>query len=281
MKRKPKAAKNDFTKAMLPKNRKEVFFDVVKLQWQSLLLQGLILLLFYLPLLLSTAVKDIYIATAYATEGAQAAQNTVMLELLLSFVNIPLLAIFAVGVSGVLRTVRQYAWGENVHLSTDFSKGIRDNYGQTAAIGMLAGLIFALCLTVYYSAAAYASPVMGAVSLLPIALSALVAAPILAIALAMVPVYSNKLWATVKNAFVVYLHDLPKVLGSALLCLLPWCIAIVPDFYCHILGSAAAVLLMPFSLLAWTLLCYNRFDRHINPLVSPQLIRKGIYNETD
>lgn len=288
MKRKYKLAKTEYTKSMLPQTRKEVFFDVLQLQWRSLLLLGLILLLFYLPLLLSTTVNDLYISNLYASlEGADdtakmaAGQALVYLDIIRSVINILFIAVLAAGFSGICRVVRQYAWGENVHIPTDFARGIRDNFSHTAAIGALAGLIHTLCLTVYYTASSYSTSLLSALSLLPIAISALAVLPILALAIVMIPVYSNRLGATLKNAFAVYSRSLFKVLLSLGCCLLIWIPAMLPNFYCHIFGSIAAVLLTPYALLAWTLFCYDQFDKYINPIVCPQLVGKGIVWDTE
>lgn len=283
-----KPAKMDYTKNLLPQNRRQVFFDVLQLQWKKLLLLGLLLLLFYLPLLLSTVVKDVYVSNLYTAladanndEKLAAGQTLAILDLLRSLVNILFILVFAVAFSGVLRTVRQYAWEENVHLPTDIGKGIKDNYLQTAAIGALAGLIYTLCLMVYYTASSYSVPTVAMLSMLPIGISVLVILPILMISLAMVPVYSNRLWVTLKNAFFIYTRCLPKVLLGMLCCLAVWLPAAIPNFYCHVFGSVFGVLLTPISLLGWTLLCYNCFDRHLNPIVCPQLVGKGIVRDAE
>lgn len=282
--KKLKIAKTDYTKNMLPQTRRQVFWDVVQLQWKKLLLLGAILLLFYLPLLLSAATKDIYVANLYTSlKGADEAQKLAAgqtlanLDVLRSLVNILFLLVLAVAVSGILRVVRQYAWEENVHLPTDMGKGIRDNYLQTAAIGVIAGLLYTLCLTVYYTAPSYTSPLLSVLSLLPIGISLLVILPITLIALVMVPVYSNKLWMTFKNAFFIYTRCLLKVLAGTVCTLSIWIPALIPNFYCHVFGSLFAVLLTPFALLGWTLFCYNCFDLHLNPIVCPDLIGKGLF----
>lgn len=286
MKKKRRAAQADYTAAMLPQTRKAIFFDVLQLHWQKLLLLGFFLLLAYSPLLLSTAAKDIYISNLYAAlEGAEdaqkaaAGQTLVCLDILRSLVNIVFILIFAVVFSGTMRTIRQYAWMENVHIPTDFARGIRDDYGQTAAIGALSGTVYTLCLTVYYSASAYSSTLVAAFSLLPIAISLLFVLPVFAIALSMVPIYQNRLWTTLKNAFYVYSRTVLKSLSALALCLTPWLISLLPNFYCHIFGSIAASLLTPFALLAWFLYCYTQFDIHINPIVCPELIGRGILHD--
>ena len=60
MRKKRTVYPKDYSRDMLPHSRKEIFFDVVKLQWRTLIGCGMVLLLFYLPLLLSCVVKDLY-----------------------------------------------------------------------------------------------------------------------------------------------------------------------------------------------------------------------------
>lgn len=57
---KPKIAKTDYTEAMLPHTRKEVFFDVVKLHFRELILCGVIVFAFSLPMHILTLLEDAY-----------------------------------------------------------------------------------------------------------------------------------------------------------------------------------------------------------------------------
>lgn len=283
MKFNPKKATSDYTADMLPATRKALFFDVVKLQWRNLALCGGLLLLFAVPLLLSQGLEDMFIATLYqsldqadAAQLVQAGEQLAYFSILRSLVNIMLIVLLCLPLAGVCRILRQHAWGENVHTLTDLLLGIRDNFRQTAALGALAGLIFTLCLALYYWVSAWKASVLSVVALLPIALSLLFVLPILAISLVMIPVYANPLRTTLKNAFAIYTGSLGRVLLALSLCLAIWIPALLPNFYCHMLGLAVGMLLSPFCLLAWTLQCYDLFDRHINPLVCPELIGRGI-----
>lgn len=284
MKKKQPSAKSDYTKSMLPQNRKAVFRDVLQLHWQKLLLLGIILFLFYLPFLPVNMYYDSYAAEIYQALPSmdkprqEAAIHSVMqLDLLRGAISIPLLVLLSLPLSGILRTIRQYAWEENVHIPTDFAKGIRDNFRQTAALAALSGLIYTLCLSVYYTADAYRFEIISILSLLPIAISLLLVLPIVAISLAMIPVYSNGIWKTLKNAFFVYTRSLLPSLGFLILCLLVWIPAMIPHVLFHIFGGIFAALATPIALLAWTLFCYDRFDAHFNPLVCPELIGKGTF----
>lgn len=286
MRKKQKFANSDFSKNMMPQNRKQVFRDVMQLHWQKMLLLGVILLVFYIPILLLTICYDTYTAAVYqAMPGMEAEQQNaavnfvIQLDLIRSVITTVLLVLLSVALSGVLRTIRQYAWEENVHIPTDFARGIRDNFRQTAALCALSGLVFTLCLSVFYTADAYGSPLVSTLSLLPVAISALFVFPIFFIALVMIPIYSNRLGATLKNAFFVYTKSLLRSLGFLLLCLVIWVPSLVPHPLFHIFGSAIAVLLTPTVFLAWTVFCYDNFDKHLNPLVCPELIGKGTFRE--
>lgn len=283
MKFRPKKAAADFTADMLPQTRRALFFDVVKLQWKNLLFCGLILVLFGIPLILSQGVEDMFIMSLYQSVGSasdtqllQAGQQLAFFSVLRSFINILLIVVLCVALSGLLRVIRQHAWGENVHLLTDLARGIRDNFRQCAAIGALAGLIYALCLILYYFVGVLRSSFITVLALLPIAVSVLLVLPVFAISLSMIPVYSNPLKATLRNAFAVYTGSFWQTMPVLLGCLAVWIPALLPNFYCHMLGLFAGLLLTPFCLLAWTLFCHHLFDIHINPLVCPELIGRGI-----
>lgn len=286
MKRKQKAAKLDYTRQMLPQTRKAVFFDVLRLQWRNLLGLSLILLLFSLPLLVSVLVRDVYsgsyLAALSGTEQAsepEAGYALAYFELIRRLVNIPLLMLFCVGLSGALRVLRQYAWEENVHLPTEFFKGIKSNCLQLLILGGLGGLIIALCVLVLFFSGAYSSGLLSAISLLPIAVSVFLILPIFAICAVMIPVYSNPLGANLKNARYVYSASPWSVLGTLAVCGLFFVPLMIPNLLCHVLGHLLFVLLLPVTCLGWTLFLYGKFDETINEALCPELVGKGLFTE--
>lgn len=281
--RKKKPTSVDYSRQMLPQTRKAVFFDVLHLQFRPLFLLGLIAVMLYCPLLLSSLAKALYasgVHQAIRDGGPEAVpalgQSLVLLDILHAFFSVVLIPVFTLSLSGISRIVRQYAWGENVHLTTDFAKGVRDNYGAITLLGVLTGLIFALCVSVFYHSLTWGHPIVSILCLLPIGISILLVLPVFSVALAMIPIYRNPFPATLKNAFYVYIHAPWKVLGVLACCLLVWLPSLIPHFYGQLLGGIFGALATPFVLLAWDLFCYDLFDRFINPQVSPELIGKGI-----
>lgn len=284
MKRKNRVSEKDYTKQMLPQTRKAVFFDVLRLQWRNLLLLSLLLLLFSLPLLLSTVIGDVYSRSYLAelvsrgeTLRAEAWYALYYFEIGRRLVNIPLLLLFCVGFSGALRVLRQYAWEENVHLPTEFFKGIKSNCLQLLALGAASGLIIALCVVILLFSGAYSSGILSLLSMLPIAFSILFVLPIFAICAVMIPVYANPLRANLKNALAIYSAYPWNVLGTLGACALFFVPLMIPNLLCHVLGYVLVTLTLPVTCLAWTLFCYQKFDDEINKALCPELVGKGLF----
>lgn len=131
---KQKVAKTDFSEQNLPHNRKEVFFDCVKLYWQKLLLLGLIMLVCAVPLLTVSAVCDTVQQglSRQLEDGVidKVAYNgqTAWLRFAEALIDIPCYVIVCVGLSGTVRVTRQMIWAEPLFFANDFADGIKQNW---------------------------------------------------------------------------------------------------------------------------------------------------------
>ncbi len=282
--RRYKIATKDYEASMLPQTRRAVFFDVFKLQWRKLLILGGILVLFSLPMIVLNLLRDGYaIGLFYGAEGAtEEAKNQAGIQLLFADVwknvlqIIPFM-IYSVGLAGVLRVLRQFAWGENIYIPTDFGKGVKDNWRAMLALSFLAGGSLALCHFLYYLAVCYQTDTMWMVCIIPIAFCAIFALPVFAVSAVMIPVYNNPLTQVFRMAFLVYVKGFGKVLLGVLLTVALRAIGMLPNTFCHFVFGLVASVAAPTILLAWTLFCYNRFDKDINPAICPELIGRGLY----
>jgi len=282
-----KAAKYDYTPQMLPQNRKQVFFDVVKLHYAQLLSLGFILILFSLPLLISQILQDnmtssiISKLTDASTEEeiSTAYKNITAAENLRAVINVALFMLYSVGFSGVIRVVRQYAWEQNVRLMTDFSKGVKQNIGQMLFTAFIGGLIYALC--VY--AVNLASLSSGAISWLlymPVAISVMIVFPVICYTVIAISVYSNKWWKNLKIGFAVFAKSPFKTLLAVLCCIIIYIPQCIPNFYCHVIGRIVSSLLTPFALLGWLLFSFNQLDKFVNITLFPSVVGKGTFAVT-
>lgn len=271
----------DYTPDMLPSNRKEVFFDVVKLHFWDLVKLGLVLLLFAMPLHLLAIGEDVVTGSIYAqvqkatAEQQQGAYLTVMaIQMLRALLSTVLVPFFAVGLSGVLRIIRQYGWGENVFLATDFVKGVRQNWKQVTQLQFLMGVIYTLSLF----AQQLADISTGAVTWLlhiPMAVFILVILPMAGYAAAGIPVYSTGLLSHFRAGLQMYIKSLLSTLIGTFCTMAIYLPLLIPNLYVHIFGRVIATLLTPMVLLGWCLFCYNQQDKYINQAAYPGLIGKG------
>ena len=273
---------------MLPQTRRAVFFDVLKLQWRKLLLLGIILVAFSLPMVALNLVRDGYAYGMILLNGGaddsarnQAGIQMIATDVLVSaLLTIPFM-IYSIGLAGVMRVLRQFAWGENVHIPTDFARGVKDNFRSMLLLGALAGAILALCTYLYYLAVSYNTEMMWILCLAPIAFSVLFILPVFVISIVMIPVYNNPIIHIFRMAFWVYISGHWRVLLGVALTVALRVLGMLPNTFFHFVFGLLASLAAPVVLLGWTLFCYDRFDKDLNPDFCPDLIGRGLYIPPD
>ena len=198
---KVKPAKTDYLDSMLPRNRKEVFFDVFKLHWRSLVLLGIIILLFCLPFIF------VEIFEFFAVMNTQSQEDVVVDSVLISnisnLIKVPFFLLLAIALSGVIRVIRQFCWIENVTLSYDFFLGLKQNVRQVLVLMIITSIFWYLslyCLNISYISA----NIMKYVLVLPFGLFVFVIMPIIGYMLVAIATYSNSFLQNIKVAFIVY-----------------------------------------------------------------------------
>ena len=267
-----KPASTAYTSSMLPQNRKEVFWDVLRLHWGKFFWLGLLMLLCMLPVHLSAILRDVYTVNM---DPVLSKESIIQFQNLQTLISIPLMTVLAFPLSGLMRILRQYAWGENVSYSFDFFKGLRQNWVQTALTIFLGSSAFSLASIAFRTASA-SEGVAVFFACIPLGIFLLLLFPLCCFMLAAIPIYSSNWGGNLKAALLVYskapLKTLTVILGLGAL----WILSFVPNLYLRIFGRIIASLLMPTSLLVWTLFCYSQFDQHININEHPDLINKGI-----
>ena len=275
----------DFTRDMLPKNRKEVFFDVLKLHWGKLLACGLILLVFALPLHISAIVSDMYDITLRQqfSEGTITAEQ--MAGLYISFTNtrglidIALCVIFSVGLAAVLRIARQLAWEENVFMRYDVVKGIKQNALQCVLLGIIFGIIRFACN--YFMNALVSKNGIPYVGAAITVISIVLFAPAAIYSLMAICIYGNKFRHNLRLGFLLYFKHPIKTLGIFLACVaifIPQFIPLVSPVLVivHIVFRIISSVLSGIILLILFLFTSSLLDKDINPKHHPELIGRGI-----
>lgn len=273
----------DYEPGMLPQNRKEVFFDVLKLHFWDFIVLGCIVLLFSVPLHLAAIGEDmlagrIYAGLANGGAYSEGGYLTILaISVLRAAVSTALTPLFSMGLSGILRVIRQYGWGENVFLVIDFTKGMKQNWKQTMLLQFLMGVVYTLSLFAW-QLSAVSTGVMFLLLQIPMWVFALVVLPVFGYALAGIPIYSTKLSHHLLTALQMYAKKPFSALLGVLCAMIIYLPLLIPNVYVHIFGRIICSLLTPFVLLGWCLFCYNQQDKFINPNQYPELIGKGTFS---
>ena len=269
---------HDFQKSDLPKNRREVFFDCVKLRFLTFLGLGAVIAIFMLPLIVITFLKDSFYANLYiqASGGAmteeQASAAAQSGNFLFNAAAVVCYALLAVGLAGVIRIIRQIIWAEGVFFRQDFFDGVRLNGGQYVVLAIFAGFVVLLLN--------FAAPVDRTTAVLLAAArfsAVLVFAPITLFCAAQTAVYKNGPIKTVKNSAVLYLKSLPTTLPFVVVFCLPYLITLIPVLIVkYVVLMVFCLLVAPLMLTAWLLYACYIFDKFINKENFPELMDKGI-----
>lgn len=274
---KQKVAKTDFSEQNLPHNRKEVFFDCVKLYWQKLLLLGLIMLACAVPLLTVSAVCDtvqqglsrqlldgVIDKVAYNGQAA-------WLRFAEALIDIPCYVIVCVGLSGTVRVTRQMVWAEPLFFANDFADGIKQNWLTFCLCGFLVSL-----LNVYLAFAESSGG--GLPAYLPLGVVTIVVLPTALWMMAASSVYNIGIGKNITNSFVLYIKT-PFVTWLFVALFASVAISGLIGFVALrcIFLAVFIVVLLPALVMLWQLVCYSYFDKFINKQAYPEIVDKGIW----
>ena len=279
-----KKAEKDYTPDMLPTTRKGVFKDVVKLHLWMLIKLGLLLLLFSAPIHLLAGMEQIYVAYLHESIGtatveavAQITYQTVFISNLRAAINIPLLMLFSVGFSGIMRIIRQYAWEENVSFRHDFVIGVKQNYKQMLLLSFIVGVCNFICVFIGNTSYTADDVAVTYAVYIPMALGVLMM-PVAAYMTVCIPVYSNTFMQNLRVSFALYLKTFFKSL-LAILCAGALLITfLIPNFYVCFFGRLVATVFVPFSMLGYYLYALQQLDKYVNVGRFDSLIAKGLYD---
>ncbi len=265
---------------MLPQTRREVFFDVLKLNWKSFLLYGLLFLAFCLPLQLVTLSESMAAINLQQADmaGAQIPYMIAMTRIIASVVKIPCFLLIAVGISGFARVIRQYAWMENVKFSYEFWKGVKSNAGQMLLLAILAGVCNGIAAFFIAVGETAADLLTAAIVLAPTAIIILCLVPVFAYMVVSISLYEGGFGSHFHAGRMVYARSWWKTLLAVVCCFAPFVLQILPAFIYQIIGAVLSPLLAPIVFLGWYLFALNGLDQHINQERYPSLVGKGLYD---
>ncbi|MBO6280633.1 MAG: hypothetical protein J6M95_03530 [Bacilli bacterium] len=278
---KTKKAKNDFLQSDLPSNRKEVFFDSIKLRYGLIFKIGLMMLLFSLPLLVVLFFKDSYLISIESSLSkgsiSQESYNEMykMICRIAYAVCVPCFVIFSIGLAGSLRVIRQLAWGEGVFFIQDFLDGIKANYKHYLIYSLLFGVMH------YLGRMAILIDIdLTFIKVLPLIIILSVFLPVMLFGIFQSQIYTNKIWQELKNGAILYIKTFFTTFLALIIICIPIAFAFINLFFIKMLVMILYfVFVVPFILLGEFLYFNSVFDKYINKNNYPDIYGKGINNK--
>lgn len=274
--KKVKKIVKDFTIADLPVNRKELFFDILKTQWNSLLIIAFIMMLSFLPFIIYRYYNLLTINNIIVKK-----EETMLLQIKQAYFiynSFNILTILFVGIvfSGLSRLYKKLAFNEGFFLIADFFKGIKENIKDFLILFLIYGIInfilesLAINYLISNSFLCYVFKIINY----------LIFIPILFICVCMSAIYNDSIFKKVSLSFIIYFKYLPKVILVSIICVLPLFLLLIPTTTIQLLLPIFYCLIyLPISYLLFVIVMNSIFDDEINKKSFPSLVKKGMYNK--
>lgn len=277
-----KKAEKDYEVSMLPSTRKEVFFDVLKLNKRKLLMCGAITLLFTLPFLVTSIMKSGLETALYrANETNQITDlqfitSIQLYDRIFAFANVILFLIVGICLAGMSRIIKLFVWEENVSVGTDFWKGIKQNIRQFLLLSFIVGIIYFLCSYLYSCYSYVGGSPLNWGTLVGIIVGLLLG-PIAAYMTVTISVYDLKFKEQIKYSLLLFGKNFLKTYAAALPCFAIFVPQLIPNLYCQIIGRSLSGLLIPLVMLGWFSYVMYCLDKDFNKQRYPELLHRGLY----
>ncbi len=289
----------DFLIEQLPTTRKKQFFDILKNEWRTILLLGVILVIFFIPFIVSNIFEYGFMSGTSDTirqnleaEGKSAEEITSAIKsqmnsihLLFTAINIVCFMIFSIGLAGVSRIIKCLSFGEGVIFKSDFFIGVKKYWKPFLIVGFFAGLFY--FLMTYTSAMINAFSVtnssLAIVNGLTIGFYYAILVPLFLFSLSQATLYNLPFFKSVSNSIRFILN---KYYISIIFCIILYAISFLTyiiypiiEIICFIV---VIIFIVPLIVLAFHLFALSLFDKYINKDYYPEIHKKGLYiKETD
>ena len=121
-------------KRALPKNRKEVFFDLLKHRKMTLFSLSCFTFMFFIPLAVDLFYFNFLESAAISANKPEYLFSLFFYSML---IMIPCMIIGFIGFAGAFYVIKKLVWQEGIMLASDFFQGIKENWKHTLINGVL------------------------------------------------------------------------------------------------------------------------------------------------
>lgn len=269
-----KSADKDFSIDLLPKTRREQFFDIFKHRFDLLFSIGLFFLLFTIPFFIVLTIKQVILYQAYTNLPSQeyitfANTNTIIFDA----IYIPTFLIMALGFAGIFQIFKKLAWGQGIFFMKDFAKGLKSNWFRFMIIFLLFGAIHLLS---DFVKGLYPNNVLG---YLPFAFEMLMF-PSAFIFLCINTIYNNKFVSSLGDSIIIFLK---RPVTGLLFIILPVAVSFISyigiPVVIFVLYIITFLLIFPVYGIMFYLYSLSGFDRFSNSKFNRSIYLKGLAQE--
>lgn len=274
MAKKNKMAKHDFLESQLPSTRRKQFFDIITHRYGLILKLGLLMALFFLPLLLSVMVKDAFLIIIRIGNYDDVPSRQFAVNVIYCVAIFVSLIIFFIGQSGFFKIYKELIYGDPIFLKEDFIHGIKENIKPFLVISSFVGL--------FYVAEILISLLFDNVyiQIIPFAFNLALIFPLCYVSTFLSTYYSNGFMVNLKTSFALYLRRFPlELLGYVLSFGMIFFQYISLIYVKYALLIFFVIFLLPLSILVGHEANAAIFDELINQSQFPSFYKKGLYKK--
>lgn len=292
-----KAGKGDYTPENLPQNRRQLFFETLRVRWSALVRLNLLYVLFFIPAILWTFLNYASIDALLTAEVVGEVIEQGVLDQIYGMLSLyliilwPLIAITGPATAGVSYIVRNWARDQHSFMLSDFKEAFKANWKQALCISTITGFVPLLAYVGYryYGYMAGTSSVLFIFPQMLVIILAVLWMLCLELIYSMMVTYELSFRNLIRNAFILAVGKLPlsigirlislalPILGVALLLLVPQITAYV------LLVLVVYYLLFGFAFSRFLFASYANAvcEKHINPNIEGAGVGIGLRQVTD
>ncbi len=293
-----KSGKGDYNKEDLPKNRWQLFWEMLRIRFAGLMRLNLMYVVAWLPVILVTILTLLtFMAGAVQGDGADAAimPNDELMKFYQGLLSswlvllVPAITITGPFTAGVSYVTRNWARDEHAFVWSDFKDAVKANWKQGLLVSFITSLmplVLYVCWNFYSQMAAG-----NAFFVIPQVLATMLCVVWFLAVIYMYPLmvsYKLKFKDLIRNALLLSIGRLPQSVGLRLLSAVPIVIGILVALFTAqypwaILGVFLYYVLLGFSLSRFIFASYTNavFDKYINARIEGALINRGLSQEDE
>jgi uncharacterized membrane protein YesL len=286
-----KSGKGDFREQDLPKNRWQLFWEMLRVRFSALMRLNLMYMLCWLPAMIVLMMGVLGLLTQMSSDEEMTVETLRTLLSSMSFSTllllIPCITITGPFTAGITYVTRNWARDEHAFIWADFKDAVKDNWKQGLAVSFITGLVpfFAYVCWNFYGQMSQQSTFMVIPQVL-VMMVAIIWALSVTYMYPLMVTYKLRFRDLMRNALLLSIARLPQSIGVRLLHCVPAVIAFVVALYqptYAIMGLFLYYMVLGFGLSRFITASYTNgvFDRYINSRIEGVQINRGMYTGSD